>query len=49
MTTYRYGCMTYNPDRRKRKKHPATIDSAADFLKRKSHSSLGRFLHAPLR
>lgn len=49
MVAYRHGGMTYNPDRRKRKKHPATTDSAADFLQRKSHSLLGRFLHAPLR
>lgn len=33
----------------KEEKHPATTDSATDFVERKSHSSLGRFLHAPLR
>ena len=33
----------------KREQHPKTADTAADFWKTKSHSSLGRFLHAPLR
>lgn len=49
MVAYRHGGMTYNPDRQKRKRHPAATDCAADFVERKSHSSLGRFLHAPLR
>ena len=38
-----------HPKLAKGEKHPTTTDSAADFLKRKSHSSLGRFLHVPLR
>lgn len=38
-----------HPKLAKGEKHPTTTDSAADFLKRKSHSLLGRFLHAPLR
>ena len=33
----------------KREQHPKTADTAAGFWKTKSHSSLGRFLHAPLR
>ena len=33
----------------KEEKHPAATDCAADFVEQKSHSSLGRFLHAPLR
>lgn len=37
------------PKQTKEEKHPATTDNAADFRERKSHSSLGRFLHAPLR
>ena len=32
----------------KREQHPKTADTAAGFWKTKSHSSLGRFLHAPL-
>lgn len=38
-----------HPKLAKGEKHPTTTDSAADFEGRKSHSSLGRFLHAPLR
>lgn len=49
MTAYRHGGMTCHPKLAKEEKHPATTDSAADFGERKSHSSLGRFLHAPLR
>ncbi|WP_262711320.1 hypothetical protein [Parabacteroides distasonis] len=41
--------MTCHPKLAKEERHPATTDSAADFEERKSHSSLGRFLHAPLR
>ena len=33
----------------KRERHPKAADTAADFWETKSHSSLGRFLHAPLR
>ena len=33
----------------KREQHPKTADTAAGFWKTKSHRSLGRFLHAPLR
>lgn len=33
----------------KRKRHPTAPDTAAGFWETKSHSSLGRFLHAPLR
>ncbi|WP_303212019.1 hypothetical protein [Phocaeicola coprocola] len=33
----------------KREQHPKTADTAAGFWKTKSHSLLGRFLHAPLR
>jgi len=33
----------------KRKRHPKVSDTAAGFWETKSHSSLGRFLHAPLR
>ncbi|WP_181978978.1 hypothetical protein [Bacteroides uniformis] len=47
--TYRHGGMTCHPKLAKEERHPATTDSAADFEERKSHSSLGRFLHAPLR
>ena len=32
----------------KRKRRPTTADTAAGFWGTKSHSSLGRFLHAPL-
>ena len=32
----------------KREQHQKTADTAAGFWKTKSHSSLGRFLHAPL-
>ena len=49
MATYRHGGMTCHPKLAKEERLPATTDSTADFLKRKSHSSLGRFLHAPLR
>ncbi|EFK63608.1 hypothetical protein GKD50_01540 [Parabacteroides distasonis] len=49
MVTYRHGGMTCHPKLAKEERHPATTDSAADFEERKSHSSLGRFLHAPLR
>ena len=33
----------------KKERHPTTADTAAGFWETKSHSSLGRFLHAPLR
>lgn len=33
----------------KKERHSATADTAAGFWKTKSHSLLGRFLHAPLR
>ena len=33
----------------KREQHPKAADTAAGFWKTKSHSLLGRFLHAPLR
>ena len=33
----------------KREQHPKAADTAAGFWGTKSHSSLGRFLHAPLR
>ena len=33
----------------KKERHPKTADTAAGFWGTKSHSSLGRFLHAPLR
>lgn len=33
----------------KRERHPKAADTAAGFWETKSHSSLGRFLHAPLR
>ena len=33
----------------KRKRQPIAADTAAGFWGTKSHSSLGRFLHAPLR
>ena len=33
----------------KRERHPKAADTAAGFWGTKSHSSLGRFLHAPLR
>ena len=32
----------------KRERHPKAADTAAGFWETKSHSSLGRFLHAPL-
>ena len=33
----------------KKERHPKAADTAAGFWGTKSHSSLGRFLHAPLR
>ena len=33
----------------KKERHPTAADTAAGFWETKSHSSLGRFLHAPLR
>ena len=33
----------------KKERHPKAADTAAGFWETKSHSSLGRFLHAPLR
>ena len=33
----------------KRERHPKAADTAAGFWGTKSHSLLGRFLHAPLR
>ena len=33
----------------KRERHPKAADTAAGFWETKSHSSLGRFLYAPLR
>ena len=33
----------------KKERHPTAADTTAGFWETKSHSSLGRFLHAPLR